>query len=475
MKLKGEVIASFGILIFSCFLFLPPSDSRVGSPGIATGGALFFNMANGFGFAPPVIPGREGELFGVKEILRRRERRYVPDEVIVKFVPEVSARDVTGVVRLLGGRLERVSEYADFERVKLPRGMKVEEAVSLLKDRAEVVYAEPNYSVYAHFVPNDPYFSYQWHFSQIDLPEGWEISFGADPSVIVAVIDSGVAYEDYDKFARAPDFSGTNFVAGYDFVDQDDHPNDEGAGFFGHGTFVASVIAETTNNGMGVSGIAFNSSIMPLRVLDYTGMGTFADLAEAIRFAVINGARVINMSLGGPDYSEAGEEAVNFAYENGVILIASGGNEAEATPPPEDVDYPARYSKVLAVGATDYNRDVTPYSNRGDGLDVVAPGGDVSADLNNDGYGDGVLAQSFLAPDYGVFNYYFAEGTSASAPHASGVAALLISRHWIDDPDIIYDAFRYTAIDLGEPGKDRVYGYGLINAKNLLLGLGINK
>lgn len=475
MRFKGEVIASFGILVFSLLFFLPVNDDGIAPPRPPLGGRLFFRMTEGIGFIPPAFPGREAELYGMRMILHRGERRYVPGEVIVEFVPEVRAKDVQRVVRLLGGKIERVSEYADFERVKLARGVKVEEAVSLLKKRADVVYAEPNYYVYAHFTPNDPYFNYQWHFTQIDLPEGWDLSFGADPSVIVAVLDSGVAYEDYNGFAKAPDLSGTNFVPGYDFVDRDEHPNDEGAGFFGHGTFVTGVIAETTNNGMGVAGIAFNASIMPLRVLNWAGEGTFADLAEAIRFAVLNGAKVINMSLGGPDYSQAGKDAVSFAYQNGVVLVASAGNEAQATPTPEDVDYPARYPEVLAVGAVDYNREVAPYSNRGEGLDVVAPGGDLSADANNDSYPDGVLAQSFLVPNYTKFAYYFASGTSAAAPHVAGLAALLISLYGVDDPAVIYDAFRYTATDLGDPGKDKEYGYGLVNAKNLLIGLGINK
>jgi len=409
-----------------------------------------------------------------KGLNRRGKAHFVPGEVVVKFNEGLSVQEVRDFTKKIGGRLIKGSQYADFEVIRLPEGMKVLDAVRRLSTKPEVIYAEPNYLRYAHFKPNDTYFSYQWHLQKIKLEEALDINFGSDPSVIVAVIDTGVAYENYGQFYRATDFEGTRFVAGYDFVDNDNHPDDGGDGIFGHGTFVAGVIAQTTNNAFGVAGIAFNASIMPLRILDTEGIGTTADLAEAIVFATLNGASVINMSLGGPDPSQAEQEAIQFAYRSGVAMVASSGNERDDPNPPEDVDYPARYKEVLAVGATDYNNKISYYSNGGEGLDVVAPGGDITTDLNNDDYPDGVLQQSFLVPDYGDFYFFFAQGTSFSAPHISGIAALIISQYGLTDPDIIYDALRYTAVDLGTKGKDKDNGYGLASARNILLAMGID-
>lgn len=413
-------------------------------------------------------------LLVLRRLNRRRKARFVPGEVVAKFNEGLSAQEVRDFVKHVGGSLKKSSQYADFEVIRLPEGMAVLDAVRRLSSQPEVIYAEPNYLRYAHFRPNDTYYSYQWHFQNIKLEEALDINFGSDPSVIVAVIDTGVAYENYGKFRRATDFEGTRFVDGYDFVDDDPHPIDESDGVFGHGTFVAGVIAQTTNNAFGVAGIAFNASIMPLRILDTEGIGTTADLAKAIIFATLNGSSVINMSLGGPDPSQTEQEAIQFAYRSGVAMVASSGNARDDPNPPEDVDYPARYKEVLAVGATDYNNKISYYSNGGEGLDVVAPGGDVTVDLNNDDYGDGVLQQSFLLPDYGDFYFFFAQGTSFSAPHISGIAALLISQYGLTDPEVIYDALRYTAVDLGAKGKDKDNGYGLVSARNILLAMGID-
>jgi serine protease len=409
-----------------------------------------------------------------KGLNRRKKARFVPGEVVVRFNEGLSAEGIKDFAKKMGGRIKKSSKYANFEIISLPEDMDVLDAVRRLSSQPGVIYAEPNYIRYAHFTPNDRYFHYQWHLQKINIEEAWDINFGADPSVIVAVIDTGVAYENYKQFRKGTDLEGTNFIPGFDFVDNDNHPDDEGDGMMGHGTFVTGTIAQTTNNAFGIAGIAFNATIMPLRILDADGTGTTADLAEALYFATLNGASVINMSLGGPDPSSEEEEAIRFAYNSGVVLVASAGNDRDAENPPSDVDYPARYKQVLAVGATDYNNNVTFYSNAGAGLDIVAPGGDTTADLNDDDYGDGILQQSFLIPDYGDFYYFFLQGTSFSAPHISGIAALLISQYGLTEPEMIYDALRYTTIDLGTKGKDNDNGYGLANARNILKAMGID-
>jgi len=423
------------------------------------------------------LPPPDNPEFSIRRgIGKLGQLKYVPGVIVVKFREGLTVGEVRERAKSLGGRILQSSRFSDFELIEIPETMTVPQAVEFFSIEPDVVYAEPNYYRYSTFRPSDPYYSLQWHFQQIDMEDGWDINFGADPSVIVAVIDSGVAFEDYKGFRQAPDLEGTRFVSGYDFVDDDHHPNDEGAGDgFGHGTWVTGVIAQTTNNGLGVSGIAFNATIMPLRVLDATGTGTAADVAEAIRFATLNGARVINLSLGGEEEAQAEHEAIQFAYSNGVVLVAASGNERDEPEPPSDVCYPARYKEVLAVGATDYLKKRAYYSNGGPSLDVVSPGGDITADRNDDGYADGVLQQSFLAPEYDEFYYFFASGTSGASPHVAGIVAMLISQYRITDPEVIYDAIRFTAVDLGPPGKDNGYGWGLVNARDLLLGLGINR
>ncbi|OQX53079.1 MAG: hypothetical protein B5M48_04035 [Candidatus Omnitrophica bacterium 4484_213] len=355
--------------------------------------------------------------------------KYVPDEVIVKFKEDVKP----------------------FRVIKVPKG-KVREKIKEYLRKADVEYAEPNYYVYALMVPNDEYYDYQWHldnpeYGGIQMEKAWDISTGS--GVTVAVIDTGVR--------KGTDLADTCFVSGYDFVNDDSDPIDDNR----HGTHVAGTVAQSTNNSIGVAGVAFDACLMPVKVLDSDGSGTYADVAEGIYFAVDNGAKVINLSLGGPEPATYLEEALAYAYSKGVTIVAAAGNDSSPT-----LSYPAAYDDyVIAVGATQYDENLAPYSNYGPSLDLVAPGGNLDLDQNNDGYGDGVLQQTFRK--YGPFirwGYYFFEGTSMAAPHVSGVAALLLANGNATTPDEVRAALQETAEDLGEPGRDNTYGYGLVDA-----------
>lgn len=337
--------------------------------------------------------------------------------------------------------------------------------VEIYKRNPNVEYAEPNFIAYAFWAPNDSLYPYQWHFDNaeyggINMESAWDIETG-HPSVIVAVIDSGVAYEDYqpsrkEKYYLAPDLAETFFEPGYDFVNDDAHPNDDD----GHGTHVTGTIAQSTNNTIGVSGIAFNSSIMPIKVLDKRGSGTYADIADGIYFAANNGAQIINMSLGGANGSITLENAVAYVYENGVTIVCASGNDGSAT----TVSYPAAYDAYcIAVGATRYDEAIAYYSNGGASLDLTAPGGDVTVDQNNDGYGDGVLQQTFDRKTNN-WGYWFYQGTSMAAPHVSGVAALLIANGVATTPDEVKEALQSTAEDKGSIGWDPEYGWGIVDA-----------
>ena len=402
--------------------------------------------------------------------------KYVPGEIIVKFKPGVSDKAIVDWNQGRGCSVLSTSKSAGFKRLKIAKRKTVEEMVEIYKRNPNVEYAEPNYIVHAFWVPNDPYYNYQWHldnagYGGINMESAWDITKG-DPNVIVAVIDTGVAYEDYEEFVdnpgrgkdywityqQAPDLADTNFVAGYDFVNDDDHPNDDE----GHGTHVAGTIAQSTNNSIGVAGVAFDTSIMPIKVLDSSGSGTYADIADGIYFAADNGAKIINMSLGGTSGSITLENAVAYAYGKWVTIICASGNDGSAT----TVSYPAAYDAYcIAVGATRYDEAVAYYSNGGPSLDLTAPGGDITVDQNEDGFADGVLQQTF-GDNPTDWDYWFYQGTSMAAPHVSGVVALLIA-HAVattPTPDEIREALQSTAEDKGSPGWDSEYGWGIVDA-----------
>lgn len=354
--------------------------------------------------------------------------------------------------------LVRTKERDRFMRIRVPKGWDVYKALAYYRSFSNVVYAEPNFVAYAFGTPDDPYYSLQWNLQAggINAEPAWDSTQGS--GVVVAVIDTGVAYEDYrESFFRryylAPDLAGTTFVPGYDFVNNDTHPNDDN----GHGTHVAGTIAQSTNNSLGVAGVAYAASLMPIKVLNSKGSGSYADVADGIYWAVDNGANIINLSLGGGASSSALEEAVNYAARNNVLVVAAAGNDGDS-----EISYPARYPAAVAVGATRIDKTLSYYSNFGNDLDVVAPGGDLNVDQNDDGYGDGILQQTFGSrPD--KWGYYFYQGTSMASPHVAGVAALVRSVG-LTDATQIRSIIETTAEDLGSAGWDSIYGWGLVNA-----------
>jgi len=406
--------------------------------------------------------------------------KHVQEEILVKFKPGVNAADIAKINRRHGASVLATSRFTATKRLRVPPGKTIAETVKLYSHNPNVLYAEPNFLVHiASSEPyyNDPFYPYQWHLDNIDyggigMEEAWSLEPGGNSNVIVAIIDTGVAYEDnmdyaiigksgkrkvVATYAQAPDLYYTNFVSGYDFVNKDEHPNDDD----GHGTHVTGTIAQSTNNGIGVAGIAYNTSIMPVKVLDDTGSGTYFDVAEGIYFASENGARIISLSLGGSSPSETMEQALIAAHENNVTIICASGNDGS----PTTIIYPAAYDEYcIAVGATRYDEAVAPYSNRGESLDLTAPGGDTAVDQNGDGYADGVLQQTFIDSDYTSFGYYFFQGTSMATPHVTGVAALLMSRDISLTPDQVREVLQATAEDHGAEGWDPDYGWGIVDA-----------
>jgi serine protease len=299
---------------------------------------------------------------------------------------------------------------------------------------------------------NDPFSLYQWHFPMVQSQQAWDITTGS--GVTVAVLDTGLATGGDDGIGCV--------VSGHDSVNGDSVPEDGD----GHGTHVSGTIAQYTNNGTGVAGLAYGACIMPVKVLDDTGSGTFADITDGIYYAVDNDADVINMSLGtnarfNLRNDPVMDPALDYAYGNGVTVVCASGNDGSR----KNVSYPAIYPTTIAVGAVDFLQNVTRYSNKGVGLDLVAPGGDTSKDRNGDGYADGVLQETFGSEGWA---YYFFQGTSMASPHVAAIAAMLISNDTSSTPDEVYNALTYTTIDLGDAGYDSVSGYGLVQAFSAL-------
>jgi len=385
-------------------------------------------------------------------------------EIIVKFKSDIPENDKNAVIQIYGCSTAGVCSFTGLRLVRIPESMAVDEMVEIFGNEQIVDYAEVNYYARITFVPDDRFYSYQWNLNNeisggIDAEAAWDIQTG-DPNVIVAVLDTGIAYEDFGTFKQAPDLAGTTFVPGYDFINDDFHPNDDQ----GHGTHVTGTIAQNTNNGIGVAGLAFGCSIMPVKVISSEGTGSHFDIARGIFFAANNGAKVINMSLGGEGNSSTLRGALGYAHALGVTVVCAGGNEFLAGNPKS---YPAAYDEYcIAVGATRYDETRAYYSNTGSYIDVAAPGGDMLVDQNGDGYGDGILQQTF-GIDPNVFSYWFFQGTSMSAPHVSGAAALLIS-NGITDPDKVREAIEKTAKDIGPEGWDDETGWGLINIEAAL-------
>jgi serine protease len=411
---------------------------------------------------------------------------YVPGEVVVWFADATSAAHIDAAVERAGGNVVARSAVTPSRVVlAVPAGQE-ESYAKRYRGLRSVRAAERNYVFHALWKPNDPLYRFQWHFNKPDFiyaEEGWDTERG-DAKVVVAVIDTGVAYEnnpipDYERdevngssYVQAPDLAGTKFVAGYDFIHDDEHPNDQN----GHGTHVSGTIAQTTNNNLNVAGLGHLCSIMPIQALDNSGGGTSSDIADAIDFARKKGVHVVNMSFGGSAWTEVIKSACDDAEAAGLVLVAASGNDGADT-----VLYPAGYDSVIAVGAVDYDGELTWYSNYGVGQELVAPGGDTLVDLNNDGFPDGVLQMTYdqmyepgLLPGFPealanvtTFTSYFLQGTSMASPHAAGLAALIVASGYTDNEDV-RKKLRGSATDKGLSGYDVQYGYGLINCKGAL-------
>jgi serine protease len=309
--------------------------------------------------------------------------------------------------------------------------------------------------------PNDPLFRYQWNLQAMGIPQAWSVSRGA--GVVVAVLDTGVAYENRGVYRRAPDLAGTRFAPGWDFVGKSAHPDDiPPPDRRSHGTQMASIIAETADNGIGAAGVAPAATIMPLRVLNPDESGMAATIARGLRFAADHGAKVANLSIAGPAGSQVLKAAVDYAYSKGVTIVAAAGNDGS-----DAVSYPAAYPHVISVGAVAEDLTRAWYSNYGPRLDLVAPAG-AGEDVDS-GYGptDGVVAET-LKGGPTDFCYCFTASTSAAAAEVSGVAALVIGSGRATTPSQVRAALLAGARHQGRGEWNPQLGAGMVSATGSL-------
>jgi serine protease len=427
----------------------------------------------------------------------RTQSAYAPSVVVVKYAYATPPRARAAIAS--AADTDEPQAIASHTRIlHLKRGASLAAALARLRGQPHVQWAVRDYTARiseaappapgAPLIPNDPgntrtpggWQALQWNFDGefgVNAPQAWSnlaadgARGGGGRGVVVAVLDTGIAYANRGPFRRSPDFTASQFVAGYDFVDNDPYANDRN----GHGTHVAGTIAEATGNGRDLTGLAYGVRLMPVRVLDSEGEGDASVIARGVRFAVNHGAKIINLSLEFSSFVTASDipellEALRYARDRGVLVVAAAGNEGHHA-----IAYPARAPKVVSVGATTEHGCLASFSNDGSGLTLVAPGGGPDADLPGDPNchpeapaGRDIYQETFTGSSprrFGMPSGY--DGTSMATPHVSATAALIIAsgvlgRH--PTPVQLIARLRATARKLGDPGDATLYGSGLVDA-----------
>jgi serine protease len=441
------------------------------------------------GVAPPFIPSQRAPVTAQAS----EAPPTAPGTVVVGYAPSGrrAARDAIAAAAREGGWNGDGAEAEEGSRLLTLRPhASLAGALARLRRTRGVEWAVPDYVARAAAAgqpfPDDPgagatpggWKELQWNFTGLFgvNAEGAWTNLIADRraggrGVVVAVLDTGVAYANRGRFRISPDFHRWQFVGGHDFIAHSPYANDRN----GHGTFVAGTIAEATDNGVGVTGLAYGVRIMPVRVLNGEGNGDAATIAKGVRFAVNHGARVVNLSLefpGGVTASDIPElmAALRYANRRDVVVVAAAGNGALGA-----AAYPARAHTVMAVGATTEHGCLASYSNFGVGVSLVAPGGGPDANLAgdpncrpNEPPGSDIFQETFLGASpsrFGLPGGY--EGTSMATPHVAAAAALVIASGVLGrrpTPARVEARLRATARPLGGPSDSRLYGAGLLDA-----------
>ncbi len=368
-------------------------------------------------------------LFGALSLVGHAQtRRHVPGQILVKTKAELNDSSVTELLKSHGAVQKGLINGINVRVVNVPED-KLDHVLEALSHNPNIEFAEPDYVASADFVPNDPYYTggNQWHHAKIQSPQAWDITQGTT-NIVVAVLDTGVD-------ASHPDLAG-KVLAGYNYIANTSNFTDD----HGHGTAVAGTAAATGNNGVGVAGVAIKNCILPVKVLDSTGNGSYSAIANGITFAANKGARIINLSVAGSSSSSTLQSAVDYAWNKNSVIVAAAGNNANNTP-----QYPAACNHAVAVSATDSSDNLASFSSYGSYVTVSAPG------------------QGIVTTTKGG-SYSSWSGTSFASPVAAGVAALVASANPQLSNAQIVDALKTSTDDLGSAGYDMYFGYGRVNA-----------
>jgi serine protease len=413
--------------------------------------------------------------------------QVAPGHVVVRFAGHATHAERVAAVRATGTG-GATALPGGSRQVQIEDGETVTRTLAQLRAQPGVAEVHPDYVLHkaGGYYPNDPgigsqgdWRSIQWNFAGhfgIHAPRAWsrmrKLDKDGGRGVVVAVVDTGVAYKDRGSFKRAPDLYRGRFKSGFDFIDGDRLPFDED----GHGTHVSGTIAEHVNNKKAVTGLAYGVDIMPVRVLDANGEGNLSTFARSIVWATDHGADVMNMSVQADADLRAADmpeviSAIRYAHRHGVTMVGASGNERT-----NRVSYPARDKNVISVGATTAHGCQAEYSSYGDGLDIAAPGGGGDKQLDDSAWerahchgsqnGRAVYQQTFdkNPHDFHLFGFV---GTSEAAPHVAAAAALVIASGVVGShprPGTVQHRLEKTARDLGASGYDRRYGWGLLDA-----------
>ncbi len=385
--------------------------------------------------SPGLAPSAAGEL-------------YAPDRILVRFAPGVSASTMAAIHRANGAVLIREIPKIGVQVLKVPSN-RVSQMVAAYSRNPNVLYTEPDYLAYAIDTPDDTYFAQQWGMhntgqtggtpdADIDAPEAWGITTGT-AGIKIAILDTGIDQDHPDLDDKlAGNINFTNSPT------RDD--------LYGHGTHVAGIAAAETNNTQGVAGVGYKSSLLNVKVLNDQGSGYYSWIANGIVWAADNGAHVINMSLGGKQKSSTLENAVNYAWSKGVVVVAAAGNDGNPSP-----NYPAKYENCIAVAATDDDDAKAGFSNYGDWVDVAAPGLYIYSTFPNHPYAIGKS-----------LNYDYGSGTSMATPHVAGLAALVWASGYGTGNQAVRDRIELYADPIA--GTGTYWIHGRINACNAVGG-----
>ena len=310
------------------------------------------------------------------------------DRIIVKFQPIVSDLTSNSVINQLPINGKENLRLKDTIVIHVPKGQGEALAQKLSKN-PDIQYVEQDFMAKASDIPNDADYSNQWGLPQILAPQAWNVTHGS-PSTLIAIDDTGID-------GLHPDLSG-KIVARANFTTDPDVDNN------GHGSHVAGIAAADTNNGIGIAGTGYNTKLLSVKVLDSTGSGYYSWIANGITWSADNGAKVINLSLGGTASSQTLQNAINYAINKGVVVVAAAGNNGTFIP-----FYPADYTNVVSVAATDNNDHKASWSNYGQWVTLAAPGVNIFSTYQG--------------------GYAYLSGTSMATPFVSGVAGLIWSVH----------------------------------------------